>query len=174
MEENLNYPIKYAVLELKINKGYESNYEDVTFGYIVSKCYVTNQNIKYFHDGTHEQTYEVVFPYKDIHTFKYSTLLRENEFNEKAQTPIYSLNDTTVSMIFNTYEEAAIFKEQANNNFKRSIFMNYGTTNKAKTMLNEFKENQQICEKYEKIILEKNKHMTITSELLNTKKLILK
>ena len=83
MGKFLNYPIKYAVQELKINKGYDSNYEDVTFGFVVSKCYVISQNIKYNADGTSAQTYDVLFPYGDIHTFKYSTLLKKCPFSVK-------------------------------------------------------------------------------------------
>lgn len=173
MQTYLNYPIKYAVQELKINKGYDSNYEDVTFGFIVSKCYIINQNITYHKDGTNTQTYNVIFPYKDIHNFIYSTLLRGYEFNEKPITTIYQYNCNTVPMIFDTYEEASIFKEQTYINFKKIILSHYGTKY-AKSILEEFETNKEISEKYEVIILAKTKELDITKKILNVKKLTLK
>lgn len=170
MQTNLNYPIKYAVQELKINKGYDSNYEDVTFGFIVSKCYIISQNIKYHNDGTNTQTYDVIFPYKDIHNFIYSTLLRGYEFDEKPTTTMYQYNCNTVPTIFDTYEEASIFKEQTYINFRRTILSHYGTKY-ANNLLEEFQKNKEISEKYESIILERTKELTITNEILDIKKL---
>lgn len=40
------YPIKYAVERLTIGGGYKNGYEDVTEGYIVSKCYVADTKSK--------------------------------------------------------------------------------------------------------------------------------
>ena len=121
MNQNLNYPIKYALLELKEPGGWEQNYEDISLCYIVSICYVINQNIRYYADGTTILSYEVVFPYKDIHSFKY-----RNQFNETATKPKFSsyntcLNSNIVSTLFNTYEEASIAAIEANNNKKRTL-----------------------------------------------------
>ena len=50
MIEVLNYPIKYAVLEIKDQDGKIS-------GYIVEKVYVIGENTKYFKDGTSKKIY---------------------------------------------------------------------------------------------------------------------
>ena len=36
----MGFPIKYAVEELKVDGGYVYDYNDITKGFIVSKCYV--------------------------------------------------------------------------------------------------------------------------------------
>lgn len=179
MKNELNYPIKYAIQELKINKGYDSNYEDITFGFIISKCYVVNQNIKYHQDGSQTLTYNVVFPYKDIQTFTYEVLTLEYPFNEIKSTPHYSLwnnclNDTIVSEIFDTFEEATIYKQQQNNNFKRKIFKQLSKISEYDKLLKTFEENQTICNKYEEIILKNSNDMIITKEDIHIKKLSLK
>lgn len=61
MNEDLRFPIKYAVLELKSPGGYSTNYEDVTEGFIVSKCYVVGCEVKYFPTGEAKVTYKVYF-----------------------------------------------------------------------------------------------------------------
>ena len=171
MEKELNYPIKYAVQELKEHGGWEHNYEDITIGFITSICYVINQNTRYYFDGTNKTTYEVVFPYKDIHTFKYI-----NTFIEKPDIPHFSLyniclNSNEVSEIFETYEEAFIATEKANINMKKSIICKVSEYEKH---LNKHNENLKICQQFEQIILEKTTNMTITKDKISTKKLSLK
>ena len=52
MSRELNYPIKYAVLELKEKGGYLVGYKGITQGFIVSKCYVIRSNRAYNSDGS--------------------------------------------------------------------------------------------------------------------------
>ena len=54
MYKDNNFPIKYAILELKEKGGYITNYEYIVRGYIVSKCWVVESSIKYFSDGDSE------------------------------------------------------------------------------------------------------------------------
>lgn len=166
--ENLNYPIKYAVLELKEKGGWDNNYEDITIGFIVSICYVVNQNIRYYQDGTNKTTYQVVFPYKDIHTFKYRQI-----FNDEPIIPHYSLwhkclNSDKVSEIFDTYEEASIAAEKANINKRKSIICNIYEYN---NLLKKHYEDLAICKQFEKLVQEKTIDMAITKENISIKKL---
>lgn len=172
MENKLNYPIKYAVLELKEQGGWSTNYEDVTVGFIVSKCYVVEQNTRYLQNGTSKTSYKVVFPYKDFNNYKYR-LLRGIDINEHEHVPEYNYyrectNANTVSDVFDTYEEATEIANQENHNKKRSIICKIV---KYDSILKEFEENLAICKSYEQIILEKTTEMTITNENVTVKKL---
>lgn len=175
MINEINYPIKYAIQELKINKGYDSNYEDITYGFIISKCYVVNQNIRYYQDGSNSLTYNVVFPYKDIQTFIYNKNFKY-PFNEIKSIPHYSLwnncmNDTIIYNIFDTYEEALTKKYEYIIEHKRKISKQLSKISEYEKLIKTFKENQTICNEYEKIIFEKTKDMIITKEDIHIKKL---
>ena len=177
MINEINYPIKYAIQELKINKGYDSNYEDITYGFIISKCYIVNQNIRYHQDGTNTLTYNVVFPYKDIETFIYHTQFNY-QFNETKSIPYYSfrnkcMNDTIIYNIFDTYEEALIEKEKQIKEHKRIMFKQLSKISEYEKLLKTLEQNQIICNKYEEIILEKTKDILITKEDIHIKKLSL-
>lgn len=171
MEKKLKYPIKYAVQELKEHGGWEHNYEDITIGFITSICYVINQNTRYYPDGTNKTTYQVVFPYKDIHTFKY-----RNKFIEEPDIPYFSihntcLNSNEVPEIFETYEEALIATEKANINMKKSIICKVSEYEKH---LNTHNKNLEICKLFEQLVLEKTTNMIITANKTYSKKLSLK
>ena len=47
MSRENNFPIKYAVLELKEEGGYITNYKDIVRGYIVSKCWVAERRSRW-------------------------------------------------------------------------------------------------------------------------------
>ena len=70
MNKELNYPVKYAVLELKEVGGYSQGWEDITKGFIASKCFVVESKVKYLSDGSSKVSHKVVFPHKDYKTFK--------------------------------------------------------------------------------------------------------
>ena len=53
----INYPIKYAVLELKSRGGWLVGFRDITQGFIASKCYVVETNIVYHQDGGNSITH---------------------------------------------------------------------------------------------------------------------
>ena len=167
MDQNLKYPIKYALLELKEHGGWEHNYEDIPLCYIVSPCYVINQNIRYYSDETTKTTYEVVFPYKDIHTYKY--LKRFNEHSEKPHFSSYNcLNSNIVSNLFDTYEEANITAEIENKNKRKNIFCSVKNYNQ---ILDTFNKNLEICKEFEQLVLERTKNIQITQKDINVKKL---
>ena len=63
MKEKVNFPIKYAVLELTQSGGWMVDYKDITKGFIVSKCYVIEDNIIYDSDGNSKIVHKVFFPF---------------------------------------------------------------------------------------------------------------
>ena len=56
---NANYPIKYAVLELR-------DENNATFGFIASKSYVIENSVRYLPDGSNIEYHYVVFPYSNV------------------------------------------------------------------------------------------------------------
>ena len=83
MNKIINYPIKYAVLELKKRGGWAVDFEDVTQGFIVSKCYVVESNIVYNADGTNSVKHKVVFPYDDISLFEIAKSKSKETLNQE-------------------------------------------------------------------------------------------
>ena len=71
-QEIYDLPVKYAVLELKELGGWLENYNNVTRGFIVSKCYLKKSSIEYFGYGMKEEKYDVIFPFTDFLEFKTS------------------------------------------------------------------------------------------------------
>ena len=78
--QELKYPVKYAVQELTQYGGWENSFVDTIKGYIVSKCYIVETNTMYYADGKEQTSYNVVFPYQDIEAFQKSI---ENGLSEK-------------------------------------------------------------------------------------------
>ena len=69
---NVNYPIKYAVLELR-------DENNATFGFIASKSYVIEDSIRYLPDGSNIEYHYVVFPYSNV--VDYIKKIAENKIN---------------------------------------------------------------------------------------------
>ena len=99
----LNYPIKYAILGIEEQVGWtpglhEMEREYDICGYIVSKVYVIEENIKYNRDGTYTKEYHVVFPFYCLNDIQ-------------KQIPKYNiyyqcLNAINVSQIFDNFDDA--------------------------------------------------------------------
>ena len=43
---------------------------DSDYGFVVTKCYVLEDTIKYFSNGGKQEYYKVVFPYPNISNYK--------------------------------------------------------------------------------------------------------
>lgn len=110
MNRDLRYPIKYAVLELKKEGGWPDNYEEVTIGYIASKCYLVESSTIYRDDGESNIRHFVVFPYSDFTSFylPYETnglrLPKEDEPKYNACNNPYPVR--IVEKLFDSYEDA--------------------------------------------------------------------
>lgn len=173
---DLRFPIKYAVLELKSPGGYSTNYEDVTEGFIVSKCYVLESNVKYYPNGCAVravESYKVFFPYDDIEGFKRMTFMGIPYYEERKSLEIDASNNYypvhVVDCLFDTYEEAKEDAKQKNESMRRKISLVFSISDssfkeKYDKAVEEFKKRLFNCGFYEMFITENTKDMKVTKE----------
>lgn len=176
MIKELHYPIKYAVLELKVDGGYAVNYKDITQGFIASKCYVVGNETKYYEDGTSKIIYKVVFPYQDIHTFQNQRRINVFEENDIGKRIIpgydYYNNPYPVNIvddIYDTYEEAKDASKQKNHIHRIKLYNNVSFSDpeyqkKVDELMDEFEKSLQDCYAYEKLVLNETEDMNISTE----------
>ena len=179
MNKEINYPIKYAVLELKEKGGWLVGYEDITQGFIVSKCYVVGSNIVYHPDGTNTINHQVVFPFEDISLFKASIGNGGQNIGDgkiphyDACNKPYSVH--VVSDLFDTYEQAKEAAFEKNEEYKQNIIFKMpvpkGDTSNSvwderfKSLIREYEENLELCNKFEQLVLEATENMSISEGL---------
>ncbi len=176
MNSESNFPIKYAILELKEKGGYITNYKDIVRGYIVSKCWVVESSIKYFSDGNSKLFHKVIFPYQDLNTLK--TALRNNdEYIGERVTINYDCNYNPypvdiVSELFDSYEEAKSIAEEKNKEMKKNIaskiYFSISDPRFKQTLSNyehEFVEQLSNCQLFEKLAILETEDMTITESI---------
>lgn len=177
MNEDLKFPVKYAVLELKSNGGYSTNYEDVTEGFIVSKCYVVGSEVRYFPTGEAKVTYKVYFPYDDIENFfiiySHNNLNNGRYVQDRKMFGIDACNNYypvhIVEGIFDTYEGAKEEAEQKNENMRRKISLAFSISDssfkeKYDKAVEEFKKRLSICSFYEQFIADNTEDMKVTKD----------
>ena len=170
MNKEINYPIKYAVLELKEVGGYSQGWEDITKGFIVSKCYVVESKIKYLADGSSEIYHKVVFPHKDLSEFKVALKLRNNTSVGDRITPQYNALSKPypidiVTDLFDTYEDAKIVSDDKNKELYHRItcYLDVDYLVKNLDRINtEFATEMELCGLFEKAILEETEDMNIS------------
>lgn len=109
-----NYPVKYAAMPIIEQIGWshglnelERNYDVVC--YIVSKCYLLSDKIKYKESGKSLKEYEVVFPYQKGQYYSWERVIPEFNLINYACT-----NSNLVDKVFDNYEEALEFATQKN------------------------------------------------------------
>ena len=184
MNKEINYPIKYAVLELKERGGYLAQYEDITKGFIVSKCYVVQSSIEYYKDGTNRTTHKVVFPFNDISEFKFSLKYKKQRIGEE-NIPHYDASNNPypiniVTELFDTYEEAKSLATLKNEEYKCNIISkvpapitsktsNLSWLERIKILEQEFEQTLELCNLYEQKVLEATKDMLISEPLIKNK-----
>lgn len=121
--EEIGYPIKYAILELREPGGWSNHYEDIINGYIASKCFVIESNREYKKNGLWEVRYKVVFPYNDIEVFK---RCKHNNLGDlilpryNARDEIYPI--TIVDDLFDEFELTRKIVNEKNANLNHEIF----------------------------------------------------
>ena len=102
MREELKYPIVFA-LQKMTKEAYENyNSFDEVIGYIVSPCYLVEEHLTYYEDGTSKKTYDVVFP-RSVDGIYYDTI--DNDFIPKYNVFNGYTNTTTVDYITFDYEK---------------------------------------------------------------------
>lgn len=186
MSRKINYPVKYAVLELKENGGYVYNYSNIIQGYIVSKCYVIESKVTYNYDGEGVVSYEVIFPYENITDFK-RTLRYNNKSIVKETMPRTSAvgniwQTEIVTELFDTYEEAKEFANGKNEKHKLGIELGLYPYNKIIELSNDdelkkykeyiikdFERNLDICNLFEKLITNNTIDMVVCKDIKDKK-----
>ena len=172
MESRLNYPIKYAVLEVKENGEFIDSYDPLVKGYIVSKCYVLRSTLDYLDNGNISIKHDVVFPYKDITYFKYSAPYgglgyRNIPLYDNSGEP-YPTN--TVYDLFNSYEEAKEIANLKNKELLDRILSVEGLTDEAIEIIGEdYSKNLEECNEFEIAILKETEDMELNSLVINNK-----
>ena len=161
-----NYPVKYAVMTVLKEGGWLNGYEDITVGHIVSKCYLIESKLRYYRNGTHRLTHNVLFPYQDIESYKRCGKLIQRIYPHL--TASGEVSDTkVVQYIFDDYDEAKSLKEKLNEDFIiGSISDLWIKNNVSKSKFEEYKnsliEEIKFCDKFEIDIEEKLKDMKLT------------
>ena len=163
----LNYPIKYAILGIEEQVGWQPGLHEMereydVCGYIVSKVYIVGENIKYNRDGTYTKEYQVVFPFSCMN-------------KKERQIPEYNIhyrcyNAINVSEIFDNIEEAKNSASEKNKVlFAKSYLTYYFDKNmslKEKILKGqvEFSERLKKYLEFESFILSETIDMEITSD----------
>lgn len=171
MSEEINYPIKYAVLELKERGGWAVNYENITQGFIVSKCYVIESNLEYHSNGSNKITHKVVFPFEDISCLRISLLHgqqnigKENIPNYDARNKPYPIR--IVSELFEFFEAAKTVAEEKNAELNQKLILQVSMTNtnwkkQYATLNQEFNRKLELCYLFEQLVLKATENMKIS------------
>ncbi len=162
-----NFPVKYAILELKEDGGYLSNYSDITRGFIVSKCYVLESVVKYLANGKSKVFYKVFFPFQNLNILKLALQNNQLDIGQKLE-PTFNLNGeanptTVVSNLFDTYEDAKRFTHIKNEFLKNELPIYISSK--------EYKEYLSICQLFEELTEANTEDMLITEENIKDKHL---
>ncbi len=176
----MDYPIKYAVLELKKEGGLIVGYKDITQGFIVSKCYVMESNILY---RLNRITHKVVFPFADISKFQDSIKNSNQNIGEK-NIPCYDASGNispvwVVKDLFDSYEEAKIVAEGANKEYRCNLAVEVDIESKdwnwkLKKIRQEFDKNLKLCYLFEKLVQEATEDMNVSELLTNEQESLVK
>ena len=171
MSKELKYPIKYAVLEVKEQGGWACGYQEITQGYIVSKCYVIESGIRYHSNGKNELTHKVVFPFKNFAEFRMA-LQRGATFMGEEIVPSYDACGNPYPLdivmdLFDSYEEAHILSSQKNEEKQRKLILEVSISDdnwqtKYEKLNMAFLEMLGMCQKFEELITLETANMNVT------------
>lgn len=169
MNKNLGYPVKYAVLELRESGGFANGYEELTRGFIVSKCYLVEGSVRFLVTGNHEILYKVVFPFKNNPHYELNSQNIDDRISALSGIDGVSYSVDIVSDIFDNYEEASLLAEQKNKILKAKLILKVSVLDQNwKTQFRklnvEFQKKLAICQKIEKVIASKTKNMDVSKE----------
>ena len=159
-----NYPIKYAVIPMIEQIGWTSGLHELereygTVCYIVSKCFLLNEEIIYDKEGTSKKRYKVKFPFSE--DSYYPRWERED--------PIYSFNGDAIDVlsvdkVYDNYEEAKEEKEYKNivlRTNRLSLFMSEEENAKS---VNEFNNTLEYYNKLESLIEDNTKDLVVNNK----------
>lgn len=169
MEVGKHYPIKYAVLELTEPGGWLNHYEDITRGYIASKCYVLESTIKYSMNGVNHISHKVIFPYTDIQAFKLSLQNGTPDIGRSQLHYNLASKPRIVHGLFDNYNDAKRNANYENEHLKQRILSDISypiTSPKFKQLSIQEKkkllEEQTICNYFEQLIELETQELEVT------------
>jgi len=158
-------------LELKKRGGWSVGYEDITQGFIVSKCYVMESNIVYHSDGSNEITHKVVFPFENISCFG----ANDRQILGNENIPYYDACNNprpvnVVTNLFDSYEEAKIVAEERNGKLKNNLIFEVEMSEPdwketLEKLEKKFDKRLELCYLFEQLVLEKTSDMKISKQL---------
>lgn len=172
MEKELNYPIKYAVKEIRTRCSIDNCYSYLTQGFIVSKCYVVESVVRYNSDGSNSIIHKVVFPYSEFDNFM--IVLKFNvPYYEVPSRPGYnsSYSASYVDTLYDDYETANIEVFLENEKLKRELVKKVALSDsdwkeKLLKLQNDLTISLENCKKYERYILENTRDMVSNRDTL--------
>lgn len=167
MKEEMNYPIKYAVLPIKVMP--EECYAPGTFGgsedfdvrgYIVSKVYLTKEIMSYEKDGTSKLYYEITYPYPTE-----NSIYRERTYPYSIWSG--EINRELVDNVFDTYEEAKEKANTLNEELKKQVYYCVSANGKEaskelESKIYYFEKKQVMYQSFEDKITELTEDMIVT------------
>ncbi|MBQ6282191.1 MAG: hypothetical protein IJK66_01485 [Bacilli bacterium] len=172
----MSYPVKYAVEELKIEGGYVEDYQDTIKGYIVSKCYVIEDRIRY---GGHTPyvVHAVTFPYSRFEDFiRYNKILKNihtspfrlpQAYYEQRNIP--SLEELVVmEKLYDNIEDAYLEAERRNNNLKSELLLHTSSA-QFESLSKQIDEDLDLCREYAIFISENTTDMVVDKEKCKVK-----
>lgn len=163
MDEVVNYPVKYAVLELKQRGDQSVRFKEITKGFIASKCFIIESNIVYDHKGKGKIIHKVVFPYKDIEMFNNSIKNGRPNIGKPEIPYSRALNNTfklnIVEELYDSYESAKTkardLNEKHSKKLMRSVedfFGDLDFKDQRENILKEFEDGLEMCYLFEQTI----------------------
>lgn len=179
----LNYPIKYAVLEVKEKGRCLGGHKNITQGFIVSKCYVVESKIKYGMSGNTRISHTVVFPFQDFSCFK-ENLKRGTKYIGKHVIPKFNVDgnpllSSVVDELFDTYEEASQLANQKNEKMYFDLYfeVKVDPTNpnfdvELQKLKDDYNNKQNMCKIFEQLITDQTNSMEITQKQNENNKIL--
>lgn len=165
MKQDLNYPVKYAVLEM-IDKN---NREEETAFYMAAKCYVIDKEEVYL-EKEHKEIYKVLFPIQDVLEYatnmyySYRKSILDNPKMEDLSGSFYPVN--VVDNLYDDYESAKLEAKNKNRMLKLNTISNIVWGKDWRTRCDQICQKHNIrlktCERLEYMIAHSTKNMEVT------------
>lgn len=168
----MSYPVKYAVEELKIEGGYVDDYQDITKGYIVSKCYVLEDRIRYDKEDSYT-VHIVLFPYSNFEDFvRYNRVIKNmrlspfripSVYYEKRNTPESEdlMNPRfIVEDLYDSIEDAYLEAERRNDNLRGELLLHTSSMQYEK-LSKQIDADLDLCREYAGFIAKNTTDMVV-------------
>ena len=141
--KKLNYPIKYALLGIEEQVGWQAGIHEIEreyaiCGYIVSKVYVVGETIKYNGDGFYSKQFQVVFPFPSI--------LEQNRQKPRYDLDFNCYNYFNVNFLFDSFDQAKNVATNKNKLLRHQKCLPK-ISNKEMTLIERIKKGQEEFDK---------------------------